>query len=342
MTILYFLFLFSSTVSGFLVQNGSTGISSSQTSADRTIQNLLNLIVNEQNSRLQLQNIVTTLSNKIDQLENAQDQMQKNSDVKLNQTENEMVKKLKEMSARLVQMEQFNTEVSKQLDKEKNNREYLEEMYTVLEKRVNNLTIECGTSTTQSEKRNIETTLNNLTSLFTINRNNLTDVNMKLINLASLYKNDFNAMEVKLQNLTNSSSYMQDKLAAVETKLNNLTFGENEIHIRLNNISNENVALKLLFRNLTKQTETRSNVTNYEMVTLQATLTQNQHELAVINSTLSGMIKSVTINGLIKYHEAVGFSVNNPDKSSGSPLKYQTLTYNTGHGYNMSTGVFTC
>jgi hypothetical protein len=93
-------------VLGFLVQNGGSATSNTQPN-DQIIQNLLNLILNEQNSRLQLQNDMRT--------------------------------KLNELSARLVTMEQSNADVSKQLTKEKNNREHLEQLYAALERRVLNI-----------------------------------------------------------------------------------------------------------------------------------------------------------------------------------------------------------
>lgn len=73
--VVLFVFLFLGVVSGFLVENGNTTSSNPQ-ATDQVIQNMYNLIVNEQRSRLQLQKLVTTLSKKIDKLEHAQGQIQ--------------------------------------------------------------------------------------------------------------------------------------------------------------------------------------------------------------------------------------------------------------------------
>ncbi|XP_060601320.1 complement C1q and tumor necrosis factor-related protein 9A-like [Ruditapes philippinarum] len=73
--VVLFVFLFLGVVSGFLVENGNA-TSSTHQATDQVIQNMYNLIVNEQRSRLQLQKLVTTLSKKVDKLEHAQGQIQ--------------------------------------------------------------------------------------------------------------------------------------------------------------------------------------------------------------------------------------------------------------------------
>lgn len=103
MKILFLILLACKDVQGFLVQNGSSGILTTQTTDDRTLHSLLNLIVNEQNSRLMLHGEVTTLSDRVRQLENEKQ---------------EMTLKLNVMSARLGQMEQqVNANVSKPLQR---------------------------------------------------------------------------------------------------------------------------------------------------------------------------------------------------------------------------------
>ncbi|XP_060605293.1 C1q-related factor-like [Ruditapes philippinarum] len=47
-------------------------------------------------------------------------------------------------------------------------------------------------------------------------------------------------------------------------------------------------------------------------------------------------------NKLNESNVSVGFAVDNPDTSSGSPLTFKDVIYNTGDDYNVSSGVFTC
>lgn len=100
-----------------MVQNRLSGQRNRQTTDDKKLQNLLDLIVNEQNSQL-----MTSLSDRVSQLENEVLKIQKNADLKINKAEQEMRSKLNEMSVRLSQMEQFNANVSKLLQTEKKNR----------------------------------------------------------------------------------------------------------------------------------------------------------------------------------------------------------------------------
>lgn len=82
-----------------------------------------------------LQGLVTSLSDKVQQLENELVQIQKNADLKITQAEQKMTLKLNEMNVRLGQMEQFNANVTKQMKKEKNNRENLEQLYIAIQKK---------------------------------------------------------------------------------------------------------------------------------------------------------------------------------------------------------------
>ena len=128
----YFVCLTPGIVSGFLVQNGGSPTPDPQSSDQINIQNLYTLIVNEQTTRIQMQSEI-----------------------------NELKTKLSGMSDRLGQMEHLNAEVTKQLTKEKNNREHLEEIIAALENSVLNLTL--NNTRLQDKLVAMETNLNSKT-----------------------------------------------------------------------------------------------------------------------------------------------------------------------------------
>lgn len=197
--LLLFVCLLFGQVLGFLVQNGGSATSNTQPN-DQIIQNLLNLILNEQNSRLQLQNDMRT--------------------------------KLNELSARLVTMEQSNADVSKQLTKEKNNREHLEQLYAALERRVLNIPTANDSGLQQYELHSLES---KLISLEANMLSNLTDVNDKLNNLTTdnridVIQTELHNAKSKLFSLENMYTSMVNNLTGFTLKLDNLETNRTEKH----------------------------------------------------------------------------------------------------------------
>lgn len=173
-----------------MVQNRLSGQRNRQTTDDKKLQNLLDLIVNEQNSQL-----MTSLSERVSQLENEVLKIQKNADLKINKAEQEMRSKLNEMSVRLSQMEQFNANVSKLLQTEKKNRGHLEQLYTALANKHNSSTIATESVLTSSD---MQLTTNNLMNLITSTQIKVIDLDKRLENVS----NENNALKHHIVNLT--------------------------------------------------------------------------------------------------------------------------------------------
>jgi hypothetical protein len=140
--------------------------------------------------------------------------------------------KLNELSARLVTMEQSNADVSKQLTKEKNNREHLEQLYAALERRVLNIPTANDTGLQQYELHNLES---KLISLEANMLSNVTDVTDKLNNLTTdnridVIQTELQNAETKLSTLENMYTSMVNNLTGFTLKLDNLRTNKTEKH----------------------------------------------------------------------------------------------------------------
>lgn len=327
-----FVCVFLGLVSGFLVENGGPAATSNPPqSNDQFIQNMFNLILNEQTSRLQLQSLVTTLSNKINQLESANGQIQKDSEAKINQTANDMTTKLNALSARLVKMEQINADVSKQLAKEKNNREHLEQLYTDLETRVQNLTADNKTEINTSELKDVESKVASLENMYTSTVYNLSGVTSRLDDLTAQFVNTVGDTN---SNQTGNSTNLLVKVNQMETRLGDLTHQYEE----LKNDSRISDLMILEDKLITME----ANLQNL-------TIDTNYTHLQIVSDDVTNMkkvLKNLTVNEFNQSHMSVGFSVFNPDTSSASlpyyPLKFKNVTYNSGDGYSLRSGIFIC
>ncbi|XP_060585330.1 C1q-related factor-like isoform X2 [Ruditapes philippinarum] len=79
-----------------------------------------------------------------------------------------------------------------------------------------------------------------------------------------------------------------------------------------------------------------------DMQKLVTSLSQKIDKLEHAQGQIQTEVLQNLTNKLNESNVSVGFAVDNPDTSSGYPLKFKDVIYNTGDNYNVSSGVFTC
>ncbi|XP_060603064.1 uncharacterized protein LOC132756091 isoform X1 [Ruditapes philippinarum] len=95
------------------------------------------------------------------------------------------------------------------------------------------------------------------------------------------------------------------------------------------------------------QTEVVQNLTNIlnkatDLQKLMTTLSQKIDKLEHTQGQIQTEVDQKLTSILSKTNVLVGFAVSNPDTSSSSALKFKNVIYNSGDGYSLYSGVFTC
>lgn len=148
-------------------------------------------------------------------------------------------------------------------------------------------------------------------------------------------ENKYKELEVSVHNLTAKYKDCEQRVGLLDSKLK-------QINISVHNITTENKALSAQ----TKDSEQHIAILETEYKEINGSvknLTLDNLALRVAGVKLMTSIHNLTTL-LAKYNDQnVGFTVYSPDKSSGTTLlKFNSVLYNSGNGYNLTTGKFVC
>ncbi|XP_060583984.1 uncharacterized protein LOC132740150 isoform X2 [Ruditapes philippinarum] len=170
-------------------------------------------------------------------------------------------------------------------------------------------------------------------------------------------------MSINVSKASNIKADLQKLVTTLSQKIDKLEHAQGQIQTEIlqnTNRLNETTELQKLVttqsQKLDELEQAQGQIQSEFLQNLKNRLSETGEVLQKLVTTLSqkidkiehahGQIQTEVLQNTNRLNEAnvsVGFAVRNPDKnSSGSPLTFKYVIYNTGDDYNVSSGVFTC